>query len=171
MAEKPFTKAGATYLEALTNWLQDTRLMSEAVYRLFKDYEHDGKIAFSEALRRSKGCSGAVHLRRSGTPHWRRPRIKHPTFDSPAGVCGIGAVVGRSNRVPDDSRADSSNVRVLAAGPNASKSRAVLGPRHHTRDDGDHARDAAPVCLLSAGRVFLDRNVQGQLAGHDLRHR
>lgn len=49
MPAKPHTKAGVAYLESLTNWLRDTRLMSEAIYRLFKDYERDGKIDFAEA--------------------------------------------------------------------------------------------------------------------------
>lgn len=42
----PVTKAGKAYSEALTEWLQDTRLMSEAVYRLSKDYEARGNVHF-----------------------------------------------------------------------------------------------------------------------------
>jgi hypothetical protein len=46
---KPFTKAGAGYLESLTSWLQDTRLMSEAILRLFNDYQKDGTVGFNVA--------------------------------------------------------------------------------------------------------------------------
>lgn len=38
MNEQPHTKAGRDYLQALTEWLQDTRLMSEAGYRLYREY-------------------------------------------------------------------------------------------------------------------------------------
>ncbi len=33
-------------MRALTEWLQDTRLMSEAVYRLSKDYQAIGSVKF-----------------------------------------------------------------------------------------------------------------------------
>jgi hypothetical protein len=45
----PFTTAGQEYLAALTEWLQDTRLMSEAVYRLYNDYNKTSKVVFSPA--------------------------------------------------------------------------------------------------------------------------
>ena len=45
----PFTVAGQEYLSALTEWLQDTRLMSEAVYRLFNDYNKTNNVVFSAA--------------------------------------------------------------------------------------------------------------------------
>jgi hypothetical protein len=45
----PFTVAGQAYLSALTEWLQDTRLMSEAVYRLFNDYTKTNNVNFSLA--------------------------------------------------------------------------------------------------------------------------
>jgi hypothetical protein len=45
--KKPFTIAGQQYLSALTEWLQDTRLMSEAVYRLFSDYGKTKNVVFS----------------------------------------------------------------------------------------------------------------------------
>lgn len=44
---KTYTKAGSAYKEALTAWLQDTRLMSEAIYRLYTDYQGRGTITFS----------------------------------------------------------------------------------------------------------------------------
>jgi len=49
MAEElqPFTSAGKQYLASLTAWLQDVRLVSEAVTRLSSDYEQQGKVAFS----------------------------------------------------------------------------------------------------------------------------
>ena len=47
-SDKPYTQAGKAYLEALTIWLQDTRLMSEAIYRLYQDYQGQGRIQFSE---------------------------------------------------------------------------------------------------------------------------
>jgi hypothetical protein len=45
----PFTVAGQGYLAALTEWLQDTRLMSEAVYRLYNDYIETKDVVFSLA--------------------------------------------------------------------------------------------------------------------------
>jgi hypothetical protein len=45
----PFTIAGQEYLAALTEWLQDTRLMSEAVYRLYNDYNKTSNVVFSQA--------------------------------------------------------------------------------------------------------------------------
>ena len=47
-SSKPYTQAGKDYLDALTTWLQDTRLMSEAVFRLFQDYQKDGTVSFSD---------------------------------------------------------------------------------------------------------------------------
>lgn len=47
--QKPVTAAGRVYLESLTTWLQETRLMSEAIYRLYSDYDHDKHIDFSPA--------------------------------------------------------------------------------------------------------------------------
>jgi len=44
---KPFTAAGQQYLSALTEWLQDTSLMSEAVFRLFGDYNKTKNVVFS----------------------------------------------------------------------------------------------------------------------------
>jgi hypothetical protein len=44
-----YTKAGNTFSESSTKWLQDTRLMSEAVARLYADYQKDGRIVFSAA--------------------------------------------------------------------------------------------------------------------------
>ncbi|HNO80453.1 MAG TPA: hypothetical protein PKN33_20590 [Phycisphaerae bacterium] len=46
--KKPYTDAGKAFMEALTNWLQDTRLISEGVSRLFSDYQRDGRIDFSD---------------------------------------------------------------------------------------------------------------------------
>jgi len=40
------TDAGKRFRDDLTAWLQDTRLMSEAVHRLFGDYEKDGTVRF-----------------------------------------------------------------------------------------------------------------------------
>lgn len=48
-SHQPHTNAGREYLQALTEWLQDTRLMSEAVHRLFRDYTKSGKVEFSQA--------------------------------------------------------------------------------------------------------------------------
>lgn len=45
---KPWSAAGRAYLEALTHWLQDTRLMSEAVFRLYRDYQTSGRVEFSK---------------------------------------------------------------------------------------------------------------------------
>jgi hypothetical protein len=45
-ASHPVTEAGKAYLEALTAWLQDTRLMSEAVFRLKADFEKEGRVPF-----------------------------------------------------------------------------------------------------------------------------
>lgn len=44
--QRAVTAAGKLYMEALTEWLQDTRLMSEAAFRLFKDFEAKGTVAF-----------------------------------------------------------------------------------------------------------------------------
>ena len=44
---KPCTKAGQSFLDSLTTWLQDTRLMSEAIFRLYADYQQQGKITFA----------------------------------------------------------------------------------------------------------------------------
>lgn len=44
--QKPYTKAGTDYLENLTRWLQETRLMSEAIIRLRNDYQRDGIVRF-----------------------------------------------------------------------------------------------------------------------------
>lgn len=44
-----YTTAGQRYREALTVWLQDTRLMSEAIFRLYGDYNESGNIQFSQA--------------------------------------------------------------------------------------------------------------------------
>lgn len=44
--QHPVTEAGKAYLQALTEWLQDTRLMSEAVHRLSKDYQAKGTVKF-----------------------------------------------------------------------------------------------------------------------------
>lgn len=44
-----FTAAGNKYADDLTGWLQDTRLMSEAVKRLYTDYQTKGTIQFSPA--------------------------------------------------------------------------------------------------------------------------
>jgi hypothetical protein len=43
-----YTKAAKKYAESITAWLQDTRLMSEAVFRLYGDYKQEGRIIFSE---------------------------------------------------------------------------------------------------------------------------
>lgn len=45
---KPYTEAGKKYLSGLTEWLQETRLLSEAAHRLRDGYEQTGKIEFSE---------------------------------------------------------------------------------------------------------------------------
>lgn len=44
--KKPYTKTGQAFLDSLTAWLQDTRLVSEAVFRLNSDYQHKGTITF-----------------------------------------------------------------------------------------------------------------------------
>lgn len=44
---KPYSVAGKAYLEALTEWLQDTRLISEAILRLYRDYQKTGNVDFS----------------------------------------------------------------------------------------------------------------------------
>lgn len=36
-------------MAAMTNWLQDSRLISEGVSRLFSDYQRDGRITFNES--------------------------------------------------------------------------------------------------------------------------
>jgi hypothetical protein len=46
-SKKTFTAAGKQYLLALTEWLQDTRLMSEAIFRLFRDYNKIKDVVFS----------------------------------------------------------------------------------------------------------------------------
>ncbi len=43
----PVTTAGKEYMEALTRWLQETRLMSEAVFRLRAAYEESGTVKCS----------------------------------------------------------------------------------------------------------------------------
>lgn len=45
--KKPYTCAGIAFRDSLTTWLQDTRLISEAVYRLNQDYNSDTNIDFS----------------------------------------------------------------------------------------------------------------------------
>jgi hypothetical protein len=42
------TDAGRKFAKALTAWLQDTRLMSEAVYRLREDYNESSRVDFSD---------------------------------------------------------------------------------------------------------------------------
>src|SRR2546422_672216 len=46
--QKLTTQAGTAYREALTVWLQETRLMSEAIFRLYDDYQRDGHIHFAQ---------------------------------------------------------------------------------------------------------------------------
>jgi hypothetical protein len=46
---KPYSAAGKAYLEALTQWLQDTRLLSEAVSRLHSGFKKNGRVTFSES--------------------------------------------------------------------------------------------------------------------------
>jgi hypothetical protein len=41
------TEAGRKFSDANTKWLQDTRLMSEAIHRLYKDYQQSGRVDFS----------------------------------------------------------------------------------------------------------------------------
>lgn len=43
------TQAGDTFRQALTEWLQDTRLMSEACFRLYSDHNKSGHVNFSDA--------------------------------------------------------------------------------------------------------------------------
>ena len=43
------TQAGTKFGAAITEWLQDTRLMSEATFRLYSDHKKNGKINFSAA--------------------------------------------------------------------------------------------------------------------------
>lgn len=45
---KPYTQAGKQYLDDLTTWLQETRLMSEAIYRLDNSYRAEQKVSFSK---------------------------------------------------------------------------------------------------------------------------
>ena len=45
--KRTYTKAGSAFRAALTTWLQDTRLMSEAAYRPSQDYQGKGLINFS----------------------------------------------------------------------------------------------------------------------------
>lgn len=42
-----FTQAGQKYATDVTTWLQDTRLMSESVKRLYSDYQSKGTVSFS----------------------------------------------------------------------------------------------------------------------------
>src|SRR5262245_38381963 len=42
------TEAGNNFALALTEWLQDTRLMSEAVFRLYSAHKESGSITFSQ---------------------------------------------------------------------------------------------------------------------------
>jgi hypothetical protein len=42
-----FTDAGNQFAEDLTDWLQDTRLMSEAIRRLYHQYQETGKVECS----------------------------------------------------------------------------------------------------------------------------
>jgi hypothetical protein len=44
-----YTKAGSRFGLAMTEWLQDTRLMSEAVFRLYSEHKKKGLIDFSPA--------------------------------------------------------------------------------------------------------------------------
>lgn len=44
---QPVTKAGKDYLEALTIWLQETRLLSEAAHMLYVAHKKDKEITFS----------------------------------------------------------------------------------------------------------------------------
>ena len=44
-----FTNAGQKYLTAMTEWLQDTRLMSEAIFRLYSEHKKRGLIDFTPA--------------------------------------------------------------------------------------------------------------------------
>lgn len=46
--KKPFTESGKKYLDNLTAWFQDTRLMSEAIFRLYGNFQKDGTIRFDE---------------------------------------------------------------------------------------------------------------------------
>lgn len=60
-----YTAAGDKFADALTVWLQDTRLMSEAVYRLYKDHQAQGRVDFSP-------------------PSWPKPKkgdLPLPTFE------------------------------------------------------------------------------------------
>ena len=43
-----FTEAGEAFRVRLNNWLQDTRLLSEAAYRLYCDHKSSGEIKFSD---------------------------------------------------------------------------------------------------------------------------
>ncbi len=43
-----FTQAGNNFGDRITVWLQNTRLMSEAVFRLNIDYEKTGRVQFTE---------------------------------------------------------------------------------------------------------------------------
>ncbi|MEN6367835.1 MAG: hypothetical protein ABFC88_13585 [Thermoguttaceae bacterium] len=58
MLTKPHTSAGKKYIDNLTAWLQDTRLMSEAVFRLYKDYQNDGMVKFSSSSWPKKSTGG-----------------------------------------------------------------------------------------------------------------
>jgi hypothetical protein len=44
-----FTNAGKSFGTAMTEWLQDTRLLSEAAFRLNSDYQTKGDVSFSPA--------------------------------------------------------------------------------------------------------------------------
>jgi hypothetical protein len=62
-----FTKAGEKYANDLTAWLQDTRLMSKPVKRLFTDYQSKGTILFSPASRlyQSETAAGKLVIQAS----------------------------------------------------------------------------------------------------------
>jgi hypothetical protein len=42
-----YTEAGERYRQSLTEWLQDTRLMSEAIFQLYQSYKNEGKVNFN----------------------------------------------------------------------------------------------------------------------------
>ena len=50
-----FTEAGNKFAGPMTEWLQDTRLMSEAVFRLCGDHKKTGLVNFSPRLGQSLG--------------------------------------------------------------------------------------------------------------------
>lgn len=43
-----YTNAGNDYAERVTVWLQNTRLMSESVFRLYSEYQKSGQVKFSD---------------------------------------------------------------------------------------------------------------------------